>query len=128
MKTAAIVAVIASLIALAIILGEAVFFRVATEIGSLVTPTMALTSIVLQIHNWTNIRKIELKTNSLLDLSNESFRRMGHDQGYKDGVTQGDLVARTAEAATKLLRDAALVDVIARQAAAERAAASRQGE
>jgi hypothetical protein len=84
--------------------------------------------IVLQIKNWVNIRKIELKTNSLLDLSNEAFRRTGHDQGYKEGVSQGDLVARTAEAATKLLRDAALVDVIARQAAAERAAASRPGE
>ena len=128
MQIAAIVAAIASFIALTILLGEVVFFRVATEIGSLVTPIIGLIIIVLQIHNWVNIRKIELKTNSLLDLSNEAFRRMGHDQGYKEGVSQGDLVARTAEAATKLFRNAALVDAIARQAVAERAAASRQGE
>jgi hypothetical protein len=128
MKIAAIVSAIASFIALTILLGEAVFFRVATEIGSLVTPIVGLIIIVLQIQNWVNIRKIELKTNSLLDLSNEAFRRVGHDQGYKEGVSQGDLVARTAKAATKLLRDAALVDVIARQAAAERTAASRPGE
>ena len=109
MKIVAMVAAIASFIALTILLDEAVFFRVATEISSLVTPIVGLIIIVLQIQNWVNIRKIELKTNSLLDLSNEAFRRVGHDQGYKEGVSQGDLVARTAEAATKLLRDAALV-------------------
>jgi len=62
MKIVAMVAAIASFIALTILLGEAVFFRVATEISSLVTPIVGLIIIVLQIQNWVNIRKIELKT------------------------------------------------------------------
>ncbi len=58
MKTAAIIAAFAPFIALAILSGVLVFFRVATEIGSLVTPIIGLIIIVLQIHNWVNIRKI----------------------------------------------------------------------
>jgi hypothetical protein len=112
-KIAVIITIIALFIVLVILAGESVFFRVATEMGNLVTPIIGFMIIVLQIHNWVNIRKIERKTNSLLYLSNEAFRRMGHDQGYKEGISQGDLMAHNAEAASKLLRDAALVDAIA---------------
>ncbi len=121
-KIALLVLALAATIALALYVGEAPFFRVASEIGGLITPLIGLAVIILQISNWVNIKKIEIKTNSLLDMSNEANRLMGHAAGFKEGIEQNDLVTRTAEAAAKVLREAALAEAMARRAAAERAA------